>query len=197
MIFLACILGVAVGFIRGGRFASILHKRFRLWPLLFIAFFCEQLLSSALIADKLASWSGYGFTRFFLALIQYLLVGIFLFVNWKKPGMVIALAGSSLNGLVIVANQGRMPISASVERFGPEAIEKIVSAPHYFLASGDEPFLVFGDTIQAWIYMISIGDILISLGLFWLGTYLPKRIRRPKPKTAVEDPRDIGYTDGR
>jgi flagellar biogenesis protein FliO len=48
--------------------------------------------------------------------------------------------------------------------------------------------------------MISVGDLLIALGLFFLAAYMPRRILRPRPVRrahAVVQTNDIRYTEGR
>ena len=113
------------------------------------------------------------------------------------------MAGTCLNGLVIIFNDGRMPVGQAVSRFGPSAAEKIAAAPGYFLATGNEPLLFLGDILPFWTlgwYMISVGDLLIALGLFFLAAYMPRRILRPRPvrrTRAVVQTTDIRYTEGR
>lgn len=206
MILVAGILGLLYGFlIRKGNWQSLMHKRFRLLALLFISIILEL----ALVTPYLEHWQAteriLGPMRTILAVLQYGILLCFLGVNSKKPGVLAVMAGTLLNGLVIIVNQGRMPVGQAVSRFGPDAAEKIASAPGYFLATGPEPLLFLGDILPFWTfgwYMISVGDLLIALGLFFLAAYMPRRILRPRPHPerrahAVVQTTDIRYTEGR
>ena len=178
MILASCLLGVVLGLLGGGNFRSIWHKRFRVWLLLFLSLFCEWLLSSQRIDGFLTRFEHHMLLRSGLAALQYVLVIFFLARNAKKPGLLVALAGTVLNSLVIVANGGRMPVGPSISRFGPDALDKLGQAPHYFAAGGQEPLFFLSDLIPFAGYMISVGDILIAIGLFGLGIYLPYRVVR-------------------
>jgi hypothetical protein len=196
MILAACLFGILYGLMHGGRIRSIGRKHFRFWPLLFVSLACEWLLASAWFHGAVAGKRIIEVMPVFLAVVQYGLISIFLLRNWRKPGLLAVLAGSVLNGLVIIANGGRMPIVEAIYRFSEEAAAKINQAPHYFLATGSEPLLYLADRIPLWTYMVSVGDLLIGAGMFFLGAYLPRRILRPRPKRVEERP-DIRYTEGR
>ncbi len=199
MILAAGALGLLYGLVlRHGRLASIFKKRFRLPVLLFISLGLEWLLAAE-FGNSLDTRQWYLPLRVVLAIFQYSLLFVFLFRNRKKPGMFCLMAGSVMNGLVIIANSGRMPIGKYIAHFGDAAIAQISTVPHYFLAQGHEPLLFLADLFPFWTfgwYMISLGDILISIGMFRLAAYMSRRILR-KPAKAVEHPADIGYTDGR
>ncbi|MDW7659406.1 MAG: DUF5317 family protein [Bacillota bacterium] len=181
MILAFCLLGILYGLTHDGRMRSIGRKHFRFWPLLFMSLTCEWLLSSAWFHGALAGMRIYSVMPVIFAIIQYGLITIFLFRNWRKPGLLAVLAGSTMNGLVIIANGGKMPIVETIYHFSEDAVAKISQAPHYFLAVGSEPLLFLADRIPLWIYMISVGDLFIGVGMFFLGAYLPRRILRPRP----------------
>ncbi|MEA4888934.1 MAG: DUF5317 family protein [Clostridiaceae bacterium] len=197
MIPFACLLGLIYSFcFKQGNFRSILRKHFHRLPLLFISLACEMLLAIRFIDTWLASGSFRVEARVILAVLQYTFLLIFLFGNRRKPGVWLLIAGSFMNGLVITANRGCMPIGPAIGIFGKDAAARIAGAPDYFLAAGGEPFYFLADLIPFPLYMISAGDILISIGIFLLAAYLPKRVLRPRAK-AVEQPPDIRYTEGR
>lgn len=203
MILTAGILGLLYGFLRKGNLASVFKKRFRLPALLFISLGLEWLLSSGFINKRVESLPAYLILRTLTAIFQYGILLVFLYRNRFKPGMGCLMAGSLMNGLVICANHGRMPIGSYIQHFGAEAIANIAAVPHYFVAQGNEPLLFLADLIPFWTfgsYMISVGDILISIGMFRLGAYMSRKIirkRSTKRTITVEHPADIGYTDGR
>ncbi|HAL73789.1 MAG TPA: hypothetical protein DCM45_01700 [Clostridiales bacterium] len=178
------------------RFDSVFRKHFRWLFLLILSFIFDILRSQPFLSDRIGETSWFPALRITLAILQYGTMLAFLYRNNRKPGMILILAGSLLNGLAIVANSGQMPVSYIEKLFDPVAIEKISNAPHYFIATGGEPLMFLADIIPFWIFgwnMISIGDIPILAGIFLLAGYLPRRIVRPGAKK-VEHPGGIEYT---
>lgn len=196
----AFVLGLIYGLLRKGRIASIFKKHFRWSVMLFISLLLDILRSNRILLDNFGDADWYPALRIGLAVLQYALMLAFLYRNHAKPGMGSLMAGTLMNGLVIIANSGMMPVGETVKNFGDKVIENLALLPHYFLASGSEPLLFLADNIPFWFFgwiMISLGDLLILLGAFRLGAYMPKRIVRPRPKMMVEHPDDFGYTVGR
>lgn len=195
MFIVAGILGFLFGLFRGGRLQSVLYKRFRLLPLLFASLFFALLLASGHVADFLAATSAEGLWRTLLAFLQMAGMAVFAWSNRRKPGVLLIMLGGLLNSLVITLNQGRMPVGRYALRFGDTAVEQIARTPHYFLAEGGEALGFLADNIPLWTfgwYMVSIGDFLIAIGLFFLAAYLPRPLRRRRrPQTAATS-RDSG-----
>jgi len=110
-----------------------------------------------------------------LAFACYAMLFYGLAPNLRFPGMWLVGLGSLLNLLVIVLNQGRMPVF--VARLSPveqarELARLAVSLNHQLLAPGARlPFL---SDLFKWSFlqrkplMFSAGDVLISLGVSWL-----------------------------
>ncbi len=178
MIPIAALAGIIVGLIAGGRFRSIFYKRFRLWPMIAVAFICGFLLSLSFFSDYLVSSGQEVFWRTVLAAVQLSAATVFLYANRRKPGVWFILAGGVMNGMVIMLNAGRMPVGRLVLRYGEQAADKINEAPHYFLMQGGEPLWFLADIMPAFRYMLSAGDLLIMLGVFLLGVYMSRPIRR-------------------
>lgn len=171
MIPICFMIGLAVGLFRGGHLKCILQKHFSCPLLLFLSLFCSALLASV----RVAAWPFFESLRIFFVLIQYGLMLAFLFLNRRNQGFGLVMAGTVLNGLVILANGGKMPIGPAVNRFGEAALVKISRAPHYFLAKGSEPLLFLGDCIPLAFYMISAGDLFIGAGLAFFGFWLTQK----------------------
>lgn len=174
------------------RFDSIFKKRFRWLALLIVSVIFDILRSQPFLSVRFGTEDWFPTLRVSLALLQYVAMAVFLYRNSKKPGLLLILAGSLLNGLAIAANGGKMPVRYVEWLFGanPAAVERINNAPHYLMATGKEPLLFLSDIIPFWIFgwhMISIGDIPILIGVFLLAAYLPRRIVRPLVKK-VEHP---------
>lgn len=110
-----------------------------------------------------------------LAFACYAMLFYGLYPNLRLPGIWLVAVGSALNFLVIVANQGRMPVS--ITPLGPpeqarEAVRLATSINHQLL--GDGVRLRFLADLFKWSFlqprpvMFSAGDVLIALGVSWL-----------------------------
>jgi hypothetical protein len=185
VILAAAVLGLAYGLLRkDGYPSSILKKHFHIWPLIFISLAIQWLLGTSFYQSQAEDFDKSSSLRLILVIVQYALLMLFLFQNGRKPGMLGIMAGAFLNGLVMIANGGRMPIGLAIHRFGQTAVDRISEAPDYFLSLGSEPLLFLGDMIPFWTfgwYMISVGDIIVAVSLFFLAAYMPRRILRPRP----------------
>jgi hypothetical protein len=99
-----------------------------------------------------------------LHILSYVMLGAFLWVNRRLPGLRIVALGAMLNTLAIVANRGVMPASATAERLSglhlPPGFDNSAHLGHALL-----PFL--GDIIP-WPgplpNVLSIGDLIIFAG---------------------------------
>jgi Family of unknown function (DUF5317) len=139
--------------------------------------FLPQLFIAYLPATHQFFDNGFASASLLASLILFL---VFAWPNRNLPGMPVLIGGLLLNFLVIIANGGWMPISpqtASVlagkdvlqfmnlgDRFGEKDILLSAQNIHFeFLA---DRFL-----LPAWFpYKVafSLGDILVSVGVFWL-----------------------------
>jgi uncharacterized protein DUF5317 len=97
----------------------------------------------------------------------YVLLGAFLWLNRRLPGVWIISVGAFLNGLVITINGGVMPASAESQRLAGLMLGKgfhnsvVVAHPH---------LLWFGDIIPVpWPLpnVLSVGDCIIFVGLLF------------------------------
>jgi MFS family permease len=132
-------------------------------------------------------------------LAAYLLLFLFLGANWTVPGLQVAAVGISLNTLGVILNGGRMPIWASAYAaagFPPEAIGN--DPFHFLISSGTVADFVarggiFGDVVPLPIPIIrdvvSIGDILLALGIFWAIVYSMTRPEAPVRRGLTFAPR--------
>ena len=171
-IFLGALTGIILAKLNNRSYQPI---QLNSWWLVFIAFIPQLAafhlpLTSKTFPDNLAPAA--------LVLSQALLL-VFAVLNLKKPGMVILTAGLALNLIVIILNQGLMPIS-------PETIEYLLpdnSNYQYEIGSrlGDQKDIILPiiDT-NLWILSdrlvfprwlnypvaFSIGDVIIAAGAF-------------------------------
>jgi hypothetical protein len=151
---LLCVLTVPV---RGGRLARLANLRLRgMWlPVL-------ALLLQVVITE--IARGGSAALHRELHVLTYVMLGAFLWLNRRLPGLRIVGLGALLNTLAIVANRGVMPASATAERLSglhlPPGFENSAHFGHELL-----PFL--GDIIP-WPgplpNVLSIGDLIIFTG---------------------------------
>ncbi|HYM52159.1 MAG TPA: MFS transporter [Candidatus Dormibacteraeota bacterium] len=119
----------------------------------------------------------------------YLLIFVWLWGNWRVPGLQVAAIGIGLNTLALLLNGGRMPIweAAFVAAgFTPDAL---AGDPFHFLVTTGTvaDFVsrggIFGDVVPIPLPVIrdvvSIGDVLLSVGIFWAIVYSMTRPNAP------------------
>ena len=124
---------------------------------------------------------------FFIA--GYVLTFGWLWLNWKVPGLQVAAIGIGLNTLAVLLNGGQMPIwSAAFDAAGftPAAL---ANDPFHFLLRADSAAAfvtqggIFGDVVPLPIPVIrdvvSIGDVLLAVGIFWAIVYSMTRPGAP------------------
>jgi hypothetical protein len=151
---LLCVLTVPL---RGGRLSRLADLRLRgLWlPV-------AALLVQVVITE--VARGGSAALHRELHVFTYVMLGAFLWLNRRLPGLKIVGLGALLNTLAIVANRGVMPASATAERLSglhlPPGFDNSAHLRHELL-----PFL--GDVIP-WPgplpNVLSIGDLIIFTG---------------------------------
>jgi hypothetical protein len=155
-------LGLVLGFALQGRLSGLSTLRFDGGSVIFAALLIQVVLFSTPLGDALGFEAA---TALYLG--STLSVLIALLGNVRTPGVVLAVMGSALNLLVIVANGGTMPASAAAyAALGWSASESYSNTG--FLAQPVLPFL--GDIIPlpAWLpftNVVSVGDLLIGAGI--------------------------------
>ncbi len=119
----------------------------------------------------------------------YLLILVWLWRNWKVPGLQIAAVGIALNTLAVVLNAGQMPIwsvAFTAAGFTPSAL--LHDPFHFILTAGSAADFVarggiFGDVlpipIPAIRDVVSVGDALLAVGIFWAIVYSMTRPNAP------------------
>jgi MFS family permease len=110
-------------------------------------------------------------------LLAYVLIFAWLWGNWRVPGLQIAAVGIGANMLAVLINGGQMPIWAAAFFAAGFTEADIAGDPFHFLLRADTvaDFVgsggLFGDVVPIPIPIIrdvvSIGDLLLALGIFW------------------------------
>jgi MFS family permease len=124
---------------------------------------------------------------FFLA--AYGLIFIWLAGNWRAPGLQIAAVGIGLNTLAVVLNGGQMPIWSAAFTAAGFTPDSLANDPFHFIMNVGTvgEFVsrggIFGDVVPIPIPVIrdvvSIGDTLVALGIFWAIVYTMTRANAP------------------
>ena len=158
----AILIGVLIGYIRGGALKWITNRVMKHMWLIFCSISIQLVIFSSLPFIKLLP----DYIIAALHLISYTLIIIFILFNIKIPGIAVVGLGSSLNFLVIFLNGGYMPsLSLTPIRDFGKIIDKNITqiSKHTYLT-------LLGDIfhLPAWLPLtnnFSIGDIIVALGV--------------------------------
>ncbi len=180
----AILLALLTGALLGGGLPRLADLRLRWLPLLAAALAIR--VAAVLIranAPDLNLPLGWAF------IAVYVLILIWLAGNWRVPGLQIASVGIGLNTLAIMLNGGMMPVWAGAFSAAGFSADAIGNDPFHFLAdtSSLTTFVasggLFGDVIPIPLPIIrdvvSIGDVLLALGIFWAIVYSMTRPDAP------------------
>lgn len=181
ILFASVILGLIVGIIRRGNIFRLNNLRWLLLAILpLLSVFLMKYYPTIPLLPKAAA------TTF-----SYLCVMIFVIANRKYaiPAILLGL-GTLCNYLVIAANSFRMPISEKAlliySTMTPEAV--IAQRADYFVATDGANFLFLGDVIYFPIKLLdgfmSVGDILLAVGMFFLIVQVMGKNCLPSKKNA-------------
>lgn len=177
MIIETLLLAFIIGKIRGGRLRNMGLLEIRGWYIFLISFLIEVL--SILIGIN--NWGNLGYlvenNLFIIHSLVYLLIFIGFVINLDKKGIIFVLIGTILNCLPIILNHGKMPVSVAglknsflYEQLNLLKGEKILT---HTLINKETKLSILSDIIPIpkpypFPKVISIGDIVIAVGIFIL-----------------------------
>jgi hypothetical protein len=183
MVFDGIIISFIVGLLRKGNlraFSQLNLKWGWVFPLLLVVQLTVFMLQNK--SEFLGQLSG------FIYILVYIIGLLFLYVNRRNPGFILIFIGVFLNFLVMVVNGGRMPVSVeSAAVLDPgyiEALKESLYAKHTMLTSTTHLGFL-GDVIPISdpyprTQIISIGDIIMNIGIFFFIQYI--MVRHPLAK---------------
>lgn len=178
-------LSLILGKLKGGKIRNLESLYINGWYLFVISFLVE-IVSLLIVSNNIGELSNIIEDKFFyIHLFIYLLLIIGLFMNFHDKGLRVTLFGSILNFLPLILNNGRMPVSLKALKYSNlytqiSLLEEGRIMTHT-LANKATKLIYLGDIIpipKPYFFpkIISIGDILIALGLFVLiQSYMKKR----------------------
>ncbi|MGH2417140.1 MAG: MFS transporter, partial [Candidatus Limnocylindria bacterium] len=186
----AILLALIVGALAGGGFPRLTELKLR-WSILLVAALglrlAVGLTREAGIGDGLPIGWAY--------VAAYGLILAWLWFNWRVPGLQIASVGIGANMLAVLVNGGQMPIWSAAFFSAGFTEADIVNDPFHFLLRSDTVagFVgsggLWGDVIPLPVPIIrdvvSIGDVLLALGIFWAIVYSMTRADAPTRRTVV------------
>lgn len=177
MIFEVIIVSLIIGKLKGGELKNLENLYLRGWYLLVLSFSIE-IISVFIVTRMYGSLSKLIEYNFFaLHIFVYLLLLITLLINFREGGLKLTTLGTLLNFLSLVLNNGKMPVSIKALKNANLYNQlKLLSENRimtHTLMTGATRLNVLGDIIPIpkpypFPKIISIGDILISIGLFIL-----------------------------
>ncbi len=178
LVFDGLIFSLIIGFLRRGTLKGIadIHLKFGwMFPILLVVQFLIYSFQEQY--ELLGHISGY------LFMIIYIVGLLFLFLNRHYQGVWIIFIGVLLNFIVMLLNGGRMPVSleASIilDPMYAEALKNGMYAKHTILTD-HTTFGFLGDIIPITSpyprdQVISIGDVVMNIGIFVFIQYLMLR----------------------
>ncbi|MBS3787578.1 DUF5317 domain-containing protein [Candidatus Bipolaricaulota bacterium] len=169
------VAGVLIGLLRGGKVANLEKMGTNHLWLVTLALIIQLLIFPLFSEEPLIS---FGTELFHLG--SYLLLFVFVIVNWKVWQIPIMGLGMTLNLLVIGINDGFMPVSVeSLKRAGESEVAKSLLENGTYgnvIKMSDSTIL---DILGDWLYLpewfpfstaFSLGDTIIAIGLvFFFG----------------------------
>src|ERR671918_2415893 len=180
----AIVLALIIGALAGGGLPRLADLKLRWLWVLAIALGLRLAAAGARelgIADAVpVSWLYVG---------AYAVLFAWLWGNWRIPGLQIASVGIAANGLAVIINGGHMPIWSGAYLAAGFPAADIAGDPFHYILSTDTVagFVaaggLFGDVIPIPIPyirdVVSIGDMILALGIFWAIVYSMTRPEAP------------------
>src|SRR5687768_3851025 len=180
----AIILALIIGALAGGGLPRLAELKLKWSILLLVALLLRLVVGLTREAGLGASVPvGWAYVA------AYALIFGWLWFNWRVPGLQIASVGIGANMLAVLVNGGQMPIWSAAFFSAGFTEADILNDPFHFLLRTDTVagFVgsggLFGDVIPLPIPyirdVVSIGDVLLALGIFWAIVYSMTRADAP------------------
>jgi hypothetical protein len=165
-LFAVIAVSIVVSLFRGGKLSNLSEIYARGWWLLFVGFGMQIAANYVPASNReLAVW---------LVLLSYLpLLGV-VALNQRMPGMWISGIGILMNFTVIALNNG-MPVLPEAIVLAGGSADMALGAKHVIL-DGNSQFAFLADIIPIPSSVISLGDVLLAVGL---GVFIEDQLQQP------------------
>jgi len=178
------LLALVIGALMGGGLPRLADLKLR-WAILLIVALALRLGAGYVGEAGIAPGIPLGWAY----IAAYGLIFAWLWANWRVPGLQVASVGIGANMAAVLANAGQMPIWSAAFFTAGFTEADIANDPFHtilevdtvasFVARGG----LFGDVIPLPVPIIrdviSIGDVLLALGIFWAIVYSMTRADAP------------------
>jgi hypothetical protein len=179
----AIAVGVAIGFVRGGRFTNLATRTFRAIPL-FVVGVALQLATEVIHFPRAIDVT--------LVLASYAALAAFALRNLHLAGMGVFALGLVLNIAPIAVNQG-MPVRATavvdagIVRRSDEIARLRFGGKRHLERPGDH-LILLSDIIPDWLFheVLSFGDLVMSVGIAALIAHL--LVSAPSHAAVADEP---------
>lgn len=174
LVAIGLLVGVAVGYLRGGRLSRLSELRPRFAPLALVGLGLQ-------FVNPPRPWP------FVLLVASFVLLAVFTIANVRLAGFAVILAGLSMNFAVIALNGGMPVARAAIVASGQEStLAGLLDrpGPKHHLAGPDDRLLFLGDVIAVpppVAQVISVGDLFTFGGVSIV--IASAMCRRPRPAT--------------
>jgi MFS family permease len=178
------LLALIVGAIAGGGLPRLADLKLR-WTILLVVALGLRLAAGLSRETGIGAEIPVGWAY----IAAYGLIFAWLWGNWRVPGLQIASVGIGANLAAVLLNAGQMPIWSAAYFAAGFTEAEIATDPFHFILRAESvgSFVaqggLFGDVIPLPLPVIrdviSIGDVLLALGIFWAIVYSMTRAEAP------------------
>src|SRR5918992_294430 len=179
------LLALVIGTLAGGSLPRLAALRLRWLPLLVSALLLRiiaELAHESPVFELVPV--GWAYT------LAYLLIFAWLWANWRVPGLQLASVGIASNALAVLLSAGRMPVWPAAFTAAGFSPADIANDPFHYLLETDRAadFVarggIFGDVVPIPLPIVrdvmSIGDVLLALGIGWAIVHSMTRLGAPR-----------------
>ncbi|MBI1730599.1 DUF5317 domain-containing protein [Candidatus Acetothermia bacterium] len=172
-------IGIVVGYLLGGRLKNLNQINLHAPWLIFVALGIQLLIFPIGKGTPIIP-----FATEYLHIASYLILGIFVLLNWREWGMVAMAIGALSNFVVISANGGFMPTRIETLRFAGLVTADTTLSPgepfrNNVIMGENAPLGFMGDVFALpagfpLANVFSIGDVILAIGFI---AYLQAKMR--------------------
>jgi Family of unknown function (DUF5317) len=155
---IVAVLAAFIGLVFGGTFESLVATKVR-WLWLVYVGFALQLIALMWSPEWLS-----GEAEIAVLALTNVPIALFMALNYRLPGMVLAAVGLALNLLVISAN-GAMPVATGAATGINPALEESGVKHEWLNESTELPWLADVIPVRPIGSVLSLGDVLLAAGI--------------------------------
>jgi MFS transporter, DHA3 family, macrolide efflux protein len=173
MLLSAILVGLVLGALAGGQLPRLADLRLKWIWLLGIAL-AVRLAAGLVITTETGPVE---LAEAWALPLTYGLIVVWLYRNWKVPGLQVAAIGVTLNTIAVILHQGKMPVFEGALFAAGLTLADLAGDPFHIVlsATSTAEFVraggMFGDVVPIPIPVlrdvISIGDVLLWVGIVW------------------------------